>query len=398
MRESHGYAWVVKQDPVNPELLYAGTEFGLYISLDGGQQWARFKENLPMVAVHDLAIHPTEHDLIIGTHGRGIYIIDDLTALRSLTAEILESNVAVLPSRPSPMVLSGMQGWFGSDDEFVGRNPSDAATIDYWLKKRHLFGDLKIEVYDADGELITTLPGKKRRGLNRVGWPMRLKPPKVPPATALVPAFMGPRVPEGSYTFKIIKGKETLEGQVQLVADPRNPHPKEDRLLQQKTALEIYEMLGDLTFLADSVVDLHDQAEERAKALTKKDKAALEDFANSLDALHETLVVTEGGWISGREELRERIGTLYGDISFYDGRPTDSQIERMARLQGELDTKQAEFETKAKSIDRMNRILARRDLEPLKRLTLEDWQAQQEGAGGSGSIAGQIALGLQVAF
>jgi photosystem II stability/assembly factor-like uncharacterized protein len=393
-----GYAWVVKQDPVNTELLYAGTEFGLYISLDGGQQWARFTENLPRVAVHDLAIHPTEHDLIIGTHGRGIYIIDDLTALRGLTAEILESNVAVLPSRPSPMVLAGIRDWFGSDDEFVGRNPSEAATIDYWLKKRHLFGDLKIEVYDADGELITTLPGKKRRGLNRVGWPMRLKPPKVPPATALVPAFVGPRVPEGTYTFKLIKGKETLEGTVELVADPRNPHPKEDRLLQQTTALEVYGLLGDLTFLVDSVVDLSGQAKNRAEALTKKDKATLDGFAEALDALHETLVVTEGGWISGREELRERLGTLYGDISFYDGRPTDSQLERMARLQGELDAKQGEFETAAKKIDDINRVLSRRDLDPLTRLTLEDWQEQQEGSGGSTSLAGLVSLGLMSGF
>jgi hypothetical protein len=391
-----GYAWVIKQDPVNAELLYAGTELGLYISLDGGQRWARFKENLPMVAVHDLAIHPTEHDLIIATHGRGIYIIDDLTALRSLTAEILESNVAVLPSRPSPMVLAGIEDWFGSDDEFVGRNPSDAATIDYWLKKRHLFGDLKIEVYDADGELITTLPGWKRRGLNRVGWPMRLKPPRVPPATALVPAFVGPRVPEGTYTFKLIKGKEAIEGQVELVADPRNPHPKEDRLLQQTTALEIYDMLGDLTFLVDSVVDLKDQAEDRAEALSKKDKATLEAFADSLDALHKTLVVTEGGWISGQEELRERIGTLYGDISLYDGRPTDSQIERMARLQAELEAKEAEFETTVKKIDSVNQILARRDLEPLTRMTLDQWLAQQEGFGGSTSLAGPASLGLML--
>lgn len=390
-----GYVWVVKQDPVNPELLFVGTELGLYISLDGGRQWARFKENLPKVAVHDFAIHPTEHDLIIATHGRGVYIIDDLTALRGLTTEILESNVALLPSRPSPMVLAGIQDWFGSDDEFVGRNPNEAATIDYWLKKRHLFGDLKIEVYDSDGELITTLPGKKRRGLNRVGWPMRLKPPKIPPATALVPAFVGPRVPEGTYTFKLIKGKEILEGQVELVADPRNPHPKEDRLLQQETALEIYDMLADLTFLTDSVTDLHDQAEERTEALSKKDKAALESFADSLDTLHKTLVVTEGGWISGQEELRERLGTLYGDVSGYDGRPTDSQLERLARLQDELEAKQAEFEAEAAKVDRLNRILAKGDLEPLTVLTAEEWQKRQEGTGASASTATVISHGLR---
>jgi len=213
-----------------------------------------------------------------------------------------------------------------------------------------------------------------------------------------VPAFVGPRVPEGSYTFKLIKGKETLEGQVELVADPRNPHPKEDRLLQQKTALEVYDMLGDLTFFVDSVVDLGGQAKERAEALTKKDKATLEGFADSLDELHKTLVVTEGGWISGKERLRERLGTLYGDISFYDGRPTDSQIERMARLQTDLEAKQAEFETIAKNMDSVNRVLARRDLEPLTRLTLEEWQAQQEGSGGSASLAAMAALGLTLGF
>jgi hypothetical protein len=227
---------------------------------------------------------------------------------------------------------------------------------------------------------------------------MRLKPPKVPPATALVPTFMGPRVPEGTYTFKLIKGKETLEGQVELVADPRNPHPKEDRLLQQKTALEIYDMLADLTFLTDAVVDLHDQAEERVEALSKKDKATLDGFAESLDALHETLVVTEGGWISGREELRERIGTLYGDVSGYDGRPTDSQLERMARLQVELDGKRTEYETIATKMDSINRILRKRDLEPLKRMTEEEWQTQQEGSGGSASLTSLVSLGLMLGF
>jgi len=382
-----GYVWTVKQDPVNPALLYAGTELGLYISLDGGGQWARFSD-LPKVAVHDLAIHPTEHDLIIGTHGRGIYIIDDLTALRGLTAEIMESKVALLPSRPAPQVLSGGMSWFGSDDEFVGRNPDDSASINYWLQRRHLFGDLKIEVYDADGELITTLPGKKRRGINRVGWPMRLKAPTMPPANALVMAFRGPRVPEGEYTFKLIKGKETLEGKVELVADPRNPHPKEDRLLQQTTALEAYDLLSDLTFVADSVTDLRDQALNRAIELEKKDQATMEAFADDLDEIHETLVVAgKGGLMSGKEELRERLGNLFGEITNYDGRPSDSQIERLAGLAAELAAKQTEFETEAAKIDGLNRILAKRDLEPLVRLTREAWEQRQEGVGGSAGAA-----------
>jgi len=282
--------------------------------------------------------------------------------------------------------------WFGSDDEFVGNNPGGAASIDYWLKKRHLFGDLKIEVYDSSGELITTLPGRKRRGLNRVGWPMRLKPPKVPPASSLVPAFQGPRVPEGAYTIKLIKGKEILEGTVELVADPRNPHPKEDRLLQQKTALQVYDLLEDLTFLADSVTDLRDQARERAKGLAKKDKIAVDAFADNLDALHKTVVaIDDGGRLSGKEELRERLGALYGDVSGYDGRPSESQLQRMAQLQTKLEAKTREFEAAADGIDDLNKILGKRDLEPLHRLTLEEWQVRQGGAGGSGALAVVVA-------
>ena len=389
-----GYVWTVKQDPVNPALLYAGTEFGLFISLDSGAQWARFTD-LPKVAVHDLAIHPTEHDLVIATHGRGIYIIDDLSALRGLTAEIMESKVALLPSRPAPQVLSGGMAWFGSDDEFVGSNPDDSASINYWLARRHLFGDLKIEVYDGDGELITTLPGKKRRGMNRVGWPMRLKAPTMPPANALVMAFRGPRVPEGEYTFKLTKGKEVLEGTVELVADPRNPHPRKDRLLQQTTALDAYDLLSDLTFLADSITDLRDQARARAQELEKKDKAGFEIFADDLDELHGTIVVAgKGGLMSGREELRERLGNLFGEITNYDGAPSDSQIERLVGLGAELALKQTEFDTEAAKINDLNRTLAKRDLEPLVLLTREAWQKRQEGSDGSAAMAAKAAWGL----
>ncbi len=390
-----GSVWTVKQDAVNPELLYAGTELGLFISLDGGGGWARFSENLPRVAVHDLAIHPTEHDLIIATHGRGIYILDDLTALRALTDEVMASKVALLPSRPAPQVLSGGMSWFGSDDEFVGSNPDESASINYWLARRHLFGDLRIEVYDANGELLTTIPGRKRRGINRVGWPMRLKAPTMPPATALVMAFQGPRVPEGEYTFKLVKGSDEVEGTVNLVADPRNPHPKEHRLLQQRTALEVYDSLAELTFLADRVTDLRDQARERAQELTRKDEAALDAFADRLDELHRTLVVTgDAGWISGQEELRERLGNLFGEIVSYDGRPSASQLQRAADLGAELEAKRGELEATAAAVEDLNRILTRRDLEPLAPLTREQWQARQAGSGGSADLGSRAMWGL----
>jgi photosystem II stability/assembly factor-like uncharacterized protein len=392
-----GYAHVIEQDPVNPEILYLGTEFGLSITLDGGVHWARFSEGLPNVAVRDLAIHPTEHDLILATHGRGVYIIDDLSALRGLTVEVLEATVALLPSRPSPMVLSGGMSWFGSDDEFVGRNPTEAATIDYWLKKRHLFGDLKIEVFDAEGELITTLPCWKRRGLNRVGWPMRLPAPTVPPATALIPAFQGPRVPEGTYTIRLTKGKEVLEGTVELVADPRNPHPREDRLLQQTTALEIYDQLGELTFLTDRTIALRDQVRDRVDGLKGRDRERFEAFADRLEAFRGTLVVVEGGMLSGKEQLRERLGNLYGAVSGYDGRPTDSQLHRLERLAAEFEQRQQAFDDLLAEVDDHNQRLERRGLEPLAPLTRDQWEADQEGLRGSTALlAGFRMLSLAI--
>ena len=224
---------------------------------------------------------------------------------------------------------------------------------------------------------------------------MRLKAPTMPPANALVMAFRGPRVPEGEYTFKLIKGKETLEGKVELVADPRNPHSKEDRLLQQTTALEAYDLLSELTFLADSVTDLRDQALNRAIELEKRDQATMEAFADDLDELHGVLVVAgKGGLMSGKEELRERLGNLFGEITNYDGRPSDSQIERLGGLAAELEAKQTEFETEAAKIDGLNRILAKRDLEPLVRLTREAWQKRQEGAGGSVDVASTVTRSL----
>ncbi|UCF20516.1 MAG: glycosyl hydrolase, partial [Gemmatimonadota bacterium] len=387
-----GYAHVVKEDLENPDLLFVGTEFGLFLSVDGGLGWARFANDLPKVAVRDLAIHPREHDLIIATHGRGVWILDDITPLRSLTPEVLEADLALLPTRPAVMMIEGGVQEFPGNDEFVGGNPPRAASIVYYQKRRHIFGDLNIELYDADGELIRTIPGGKLRGINRVAWPMRLPPPKVPPATSLVPAFQGPRVPEGTYNFKLIKGQSTYEGELAVVPDPRSRHSAEERQLQQRTALELYDMLERLTYVVDVLIDLRDGARERAEQADGSTARRLNEFADELDEFRQTIVATsEAGRLSGEEKLREELGELYGGVNGYEGRPTDSQLRRMDALAGRLRDAEERFGelTDDRRLDSLNSRLRREGLEPLQRASREEWKAEREsGAGSRGGLTG----------
>lgn len=379
--ELEGYAHVIREDLENPELLFVGTEFGLFLSVDGGRHWARFEGNLPEVAVRDLAIHPREHDLIIATHGRGIYILDDITPLRHLTQGILDSDVAMLPSRPAVMVIPAAVQNVSGDDEFVGRNPAQGASIIYYLKRRHMFGDLLVEIYDADGNLMATPPGGKRRGLNRVVWPMRLKGPKVPPATSLVSqrgAFRGPRVPEGTYVVKLVKGDDTYETEVTLVPDPRSTSSEEDRALQDRTVMRLYRMLGRLTYVVEAAMDLRDQAGTRAEALGRRGRLTtrINQYAERLDTFRRELVSTsEAGFLSGEERLREKLVSLYGAVNGYEGRPTDSQRGRMELLEGELVKAEQEFSSlTGGEFKSLNTQLEGRRQEPLKLLSKEEWE------------------------
>ena len=381
-----GYSLVIREDLVGPDLLFLGTEFGLYITLDGGQNWARFKGDLPKVGVRDIEIHPREHDLILGTHGRGIYILDDITPLRHLTAEVLEAKATLLPSRPAVLTIPASVQEFPGDDEFVGRNPSSAAQITYYLKRRHLFGDLKIEAYDSDGKLLSTLPAGKRRGINRASWSMRSKPPKVPPADSLVPqffSFVGPRVPEGSYTVKLIKGKDTYETTIEVVADPRADYSAEDKALQDRTVWELYRMVEQLTFLVDSVIDMRGQAQARAAELKEGDRLAkrLEDFADELESLRKSLVATrKGGFLAGEEQLREKLTSLYGSVNSYEGRPTGSQLEYMKVMGDEVQAAEQRFDALlADNVSSLSSQLEKKKLEPIQRMTKEQWEQKQAG-------------------
>ena len=196
-----GFAQVVREDLVNPNLLFAGTETGLFASIDGGASWAQFKEKLPPVAVDDISIHPRDNDLILATHGRGIWIIDDITPLRALTTEELQKDVVMLPSRPAQLVIETGEQRADGDADFQEGGVPETASISYYLKKRHIVGESRVEVYDANNKLVATLPAGKRKGINRVDLPLRGPGPRMPGGNSIVMSqgsLFGPRLPAGS--------------------------------------------------------------------------------------------------------------------------------------------------------------------------------------------------------
>ncbi|MCF8228919.1 MAG: hypothetical protein K9J24_08235 [Bacteroidales bacterium] len=325
---------MIRQDPVNPDLLFLGTEFGLYMSIDGGDHWLRFSGNVPKASVRDMQIQERENDLVIGTHGRGIMIIDDITPIRKLKPGMLDQELVYLGSRPYQIGYLGYeQGWTG-DDEFAGPNPPGSVNITYYLKKRHIFGDMFIEVYDPEGKMIKKLPAGKRKGINRVQWQMRKDPPKVPSSVQILgQAFTGPAYPPGEYTIKIHKGENIFEGEVKIEYDPNLPHSKEDRDLRLKALMKTYDLLEELAFIDAKLLDLLKQLNAKKSETDQENlKTELNEMSEELMEFRKGLLATREGRITGEKRLRERLGKIYGDVMGYQGRPTDSQIQRLQNL------------------------------------------------------------------
>ena len=378
-----GYAHVVKEDLVNRDLLFVGTEFGLWVSLDGGKQWAQYKGgDLPSVAVRDLAIHPRDHDLVIATHGRGIWIIDDISPLRTLTPETLAKEAEFVQSRPVVQRIPASGGWVSGDAAFVGANSPDEAVIIFYQKKRHIFGDMKIEVFDSQGKLVSTIPSSKRRGLNRVVWSMRSKAPRVPPAaSAAFSAAVGPRVLPGTYTVKLTKDKNVYTKALQIVSDPRSAHTAKDRKAQFDLAMKLYNMLEDMAFATERINGVRLALDARAAKLPANDPLAvlLRAASAQVDELRRKIVATkEGGAITGEERLRENLADLYGNVNGYEGRPAQTQVDRADAIARELADVVKDFDAwLAKELPGINSALSGKGLEAITPLTRAEWEKKE---------------------
>ncbi|HUD72035.1 MAG TPA: hypothetical protein VMQ62_08740 [Dongiaceae bacterium] len=194
---------VVIETFLNPDALYAGTEHGLFVTVDGGTHWVRMNgTSLPAVPVDDLVIHPRERDLVVATHGRSLYIMDDVTPIAQLTPETRARPLAVFAPMPATPRLYSGRGYGGGAGIFRAPNPPMGAAITYWLRDGNPDG-VKIAVSDPSGAVIRELTGPGRPGLNRVTWDLQLdakhRIPTVDERRFDQPAF----VPAGEYGIKV---------------------------------------------------------------------------------------------------------------------------------------------------------------------------------------------------
>jgi hypothetical protein len=366
-----GYAHVIKEDTAKKDLLFLGTELGLFISIDGGKSWAEFRGgDFPRVAVRDLQIHPRDGDLVLATHGRGIWIVDDLSPLRALSADVLGKDVAFVSGRPAQQRMPAGGGWSEGDATYIGENPPSGAIITYYQRARHLYGPIELEVLDGQGKVIDTIPASTRRGLNRITWTMQHKPPRVPRAATVSNwGSRGPRVLPGTYTVRLRKAGKTLDSRIEIALDRRATWSLEDRRKNYDASLKVVALFGDMSALVDRIDAAQKGTAERTGKLPKGDPLAgrLTAVREKLEEVRRKIVTTkEGGAITGEERIREHTDQLYGALLRYEGKPAEYQEARIGALRRELDDVQRDFDQLASTeIKAVDAALRERSLPPI---------------------------------
>jgi hypothetical protein len=221
---------------------------------------------------------------------------------------------------------------FPGDSEFTGLNPSSSATVCYYLKKRHVFGEMYIEIYDSEGLLLKKLPAGNRKGINIVSVATSLDPPNVPRSPNILgEAAFGPDYAAGKYSVKLIKGNETFTTDLVLNDSPDWKHPAADRKLQRETLMRAYNMLEELAAIDQKILDTRDTLKTREAMARGSSLKKIKSLIAACDAMHEKISATQSGegGITGQVRLRENIAEIYGAVGGYPGKPTNLQLKAL---------------------------------------------------------------------
>lgn len=273
--DDRGTAQVIREDPHNRNLLFLGTEFALHASFDRGDRWMSLKLNFPPVIVDDITIEPRFHDLIVATHGRGFWVLDDIQPLEALGPSVFSSGLHLFNVRPAYewRLFDHGNGYTG-DKLFVASNSPDGAIIDYYLARQPTTSDpVEITVTDQTGKEIQRFEGTGEIGINRVTWDLRYPTPVKPTTDQLgaeyegffYNAVQGPFVAQGTYTVRVAAGAEKATTTVLVLDDPSVKITAADRRVRDELMMQAYEVYGESIDAKKAVTSLKKSLDEAEK-------------------------------------------------------------------------------------------------------------------------------------
>ena len=385
-----GYLHVVREDLENRNLLFVGSEFGLFLSFDGGESWMPYKNDFPTVAVRDIQIHPRERDLLVGTHGRGLWILDDIRPLEKLTPDVLGSDAYLFDVLPATLYSLKSSSMYSGPHEFSGPNPSYGASITYYLKESPDSDDIfEIVIVDSLSREVRSLRGTTKKGLNRIYWNLREQMGEQQESGTSQGggnrrSSGGPYTLPGEYKVVLQLNDLKIEKSVTVKPDPRHTFTFEDRMKNQIFVKELGRVMMRGRTLISSMENLMEQlqsVEERMRSenivrqdLTdtlmnvKKEVGAIQEaYSYSVEGAtgykRPVLVALRGG------TLPEQISRLLGSVSRYQGPPTQTQIDQYNDITLRVvPLLEKARDVQDKDIAALNLLLEEANLPPIKRV------------------------------
>ena len=298
-----GYVYCFTQDRIEPNLMFIGSEFGLYVSFDGGQHWNRWTQGMPTMPVSDLVIHPREDDLVMGTFGRSIWILDDIRPLREIaarTADAIGEEGIHLFSPPDEHIMIvgesiGYRDGKIGDALYNGENRPYGAMLTYWYKDKK-GGEAKILIKDANGQIVRTLYQKVKRGINRTNWPTNYDAVRYP-NQAKPKGNLHPRggwyAPSGDYQVQVIFGQDTSTQWLKISPDPRIEISAQEIADKQEQIERFNHVVNRLTAIGDGVREMKGDI-QLAKDILGHNKVDIKDeLYGTLDTISKQLKIYE---------------------------------------------------------------------------------------------------------
>jgi hypothetical protein len=348
----NAYVWVLREDPKNPKVIYAGTELGLYVSFTGGNEWMKLHmKNLPTVAVHDILIHSKENDLILGTHGRSIWIFDDVSFLQEISSNVLKKPAYLFAVRPATRHTSKPTRYGIGDKVFRGLNPSYGALITYYLKEKlDKKAEIKIEILDKSGKLIRELKNFPREaGLNRIAWDLRFEAARPRRERKAEEDFFGrgprgPQVLPDIYSVRLTLENQVYEKPVKVQLDPTVNVSSDDLALQLEYTRRIRNMQSFVNDGLSALDMLKEQLEARKKTIKKQEERfpkevieAVDNHLKEIKSIQNMLARPEGSSrLNAEARLGERLRSLFGSIDGANASPTKAQVQYFDELEKEF--------------------------------------------------------------